>query len=270
MLSVFLAALACIACITTPVETVEPVGIDFRVAYEDKEQPPYYMGWTEEVLPEAPGVVVEMIRMLETKIPGVRVSLTRVPWTRCLEGVRSNLYDATFNASYTSDRLEAGWYPTLDGTHGGKPDESKRITVMTYYLYVPAESSLDWDGKHFLNLRGTIGAQLGYSIVQDLKRLGVEVYEVASGARNILRMLQSGRFSGAVLQAVTADGILEGSDEYSGIVKRPVPVVSKSYYLLLSHGFVEKHPELARRIWQAIEEIREEHFESLVNKYKSE
>lgn len=244
-----------------------PPRIDFKVAYEDKEQPPYYMGWTDAVPDANPGVVVEMVRMLETKLPELRVHLVRAPWTRCLEGVRSNSYDATFNTSYTVDRLETGWYPTLDGTHRGEPDTSKRITVMTYFLYVPSGSRLDWDGSRFINLKGGIGAQLGYSIVRDLKKMNVDVHEVAAGARNILKMLQSGRFAGAVLQEVTAEGVLEGSAELSGIVKRKTPVVSKEYYLLLSHAFVEKHPLLARKIWQALAEIREEHFEILSAKY---
>jgi len=36
----------------------------------------------------------------------------------------------------------------------------------------------------------------------------------------------------------------------------PTPLVEKPYYLILSHAFVAQQPELAARIWKAIEEVR--------------
>ena len=42
-----------------------------HVAYEDKTQFPYYMGDTEKVLVN-PGAAVELVKLVEERIPGLR------------------------------------------------------------------------------------------------------------------------------------------------------------------------------------------------------
>ncbi|SFB87486.1 amino acid ABC transporter substrate-binding protein, PAAT family [Marinospirillum celere] len=241
------------------------------IAYENKEQPPYYMGDTYEVLPEYPGVAVEMVQLLETKISNISITLVRAPWGRCLSGLASNQYDGIFNASYLSDRLEIGWYPTLDGTHTGEVDSSKRITGIRYSLYRRADSSLSWDGEAFqgsAEALQSLGAPRGYSIVQDLKQRGLSVQEVP-GTSNAMLMLLLGRLEGAVLQDVTADAFLsEADDRYQSILKEFPPVEDKDYFLMLSHGLVASDPELAQKIWRSLAEIREIYGEELRKKYE--
>ncbi len=241
--------------------------VSMTIAYEDKEQPPYYMGISSEVLKEKPGVAVEMVKALEGKIPGLTIKLLRVPWARCLSGLGANTYDGIFNASYSASRLDLGWYPTVDGTHTGQPDESKRITTMSYSLYTLRGESLSWNGSKFLGVNGNLGAPLGYSIVDDLKRLEIVPVEV-SGNPNLLGMLILRRLQGVVMQDVTADALIKAAPEaYGSVVKIHPPIVSKPYYLMLSHRFVSLHPELAQRIWEAIEELREGEFDRMVRKY---
>ena len=36
----------------------------------------------------------------------------------------------------------------------------------------------------------------------------------------------------------------------------PTPLIEKPYYLMLSHAFVARHPDLAERIWKTIGEVR--------------
>ncbi|WP_018527480.1 substrate-binding periplasmic protein [Alkalispirochaeta alkalica] len=229
------------------------------ISYENKEQPPYYMGNTEDILPRLPGVAVEMVQTLAEEIPHLRISMVRVPWARNLAGLGNSTYDGIFNASYREDRLHLGWYPTTDGTHRGPPDPDRRITTLRYALYRHRDSSLRWDGE---SLRGTpealaaLGAPLGYSIVQDLEGRGHAPREVP-GTTNALEMILLNRLEGAVLQEVTADAILAARPErFQLIVKEEIPLEEKDYFLMLSHRFVRKNPELAQQIWDTLGEIR--------------
>jgi len=242
-----------------------------KAFYEDKEQPPYYLG-SGEAVPENPGVAVEMVKLLEEYVPGLKVELSRTPWARCLSELEANNADAIFNSSYNTGRLKNGRYPTIDGTPEGAPDTEKRITTIAYYLYKKKSTSTAWDGEKFKSLGPwKLGAPLGYSIVGDLEKLNIPVDKVAGGTPAILKMLAAGRFPGAVLQDVTADSIIASTPEYaSALAKDEKAVVSKPYYLMLSHGFVEKHPETAKAIWNAIETIRNERFGELVEKYSKE
>jgi len=124
---------------------------ELTIAYEDKEQPPYYMGNSQDVLTANPGVAVEMIKMLEKKIPDLKVKFVRYPWKRCLAGLGKNSVDGIFNSSYKEDRLDVGWYPTVDKTHKGQPDTKRRLCTMTYSLYALKGVNIGWDGKKFNN-----------------------------------------------------------------------------------------------------------------------
>jgi len=75
--------------------------IIMTIAYEDKEQPPYYMGNTMEVLASNPGVAVEMVKAVEKRVPNLVINLVRAPWKRCTTQLGDDQYDGIFNASYT-------------------------------------------------------------------------------------------------------------------------------------------------------------------------
>lgn len=242
--------------------------VTMTIAYEDKAQPPYYLGDANEVPETRPGVAVEMVKALESKVPGLRIRLTRAPWKRCTTELGSGAYDGIFNASYHPDRLSIGRYPTLDGTRTGAVDPSKRITTISYALYVLKTSKATWDGRSFRDLEGLVGAPLGYSIVGDLRALGVTVHEVP-GTRNALDMVISGRIAGAALQEVSADALIRAfPDRYGRLRKAPKLIASKPYYLMLSNRFVEANPEMALRIWAALERTRERELKPLITKYQ--
>jgi polar amino acid transport system substrate-binding protein len=51
------------------------------------------------------------------------------------------------------------------------------------------------------------------------------------------------------------------------IVKTGPPLARKEYYLLVSHQFFQKHPELVSRIWRALAAIRDEDQDAILVKY---
>ncbi|MBF0572467.1 MAG: transporter substrate-binding domain-containing protein [Desulfamplus sp.] len=242
--------------------------VQMTISYEDKEQPPYYLGTGDNIPIDKPGVAVEMVKMLENKLDGLKITLKRTPWKRCTLELSRNTVDGIFNASYRKERLELGWYPTIDGTLEGAVDNSRRITTISYSLYVLRDSKVAWDGKTITGINDRkVGAPLGYSIVDDLLQIGVAVEEAPNTEMNLRKLLKE-RISAAALQNVTADGFIKSHvPEFEKIKKIEPPLVSKHYYLMLSNKFVETNPKLAQKIWDAIKEIREAKFEELVLKY---
>ncbi len=246
----------------TSAMTIDAATVELNVAYEDKTQFPYYMGNTKDVL-EHPGVAVEMVKLLEKKLPNLVVNLRRFPWRRCLISLKEGKSDGIFNASFKPSRMEIGRYPW----RGGKVDTRRRLTIIRYSLYKHKQSKLGWDGKTFSNLAGKIGAPRAYSIVGDLEKMGVGVEE-SPWTKNDFKKLVRHRVAGVAAQDVTGDFLLEQHrQEFESIVKVSPPLKVKPYYLMLSHQFVNRHPELAEQIWDAIAQIREESLVPLAEKY---
>lgn len=235
--------------------------LDMVIAYEDKEQPPFYMG-EKVVLSEMPGVSVEMVLFIQAKIPDLHIMLVRYPWKRCLSALRSGEVSAIFNASFTKERQQYGFYPMKDG----QLTPSRRMATISYSLYKKASSPVSWDCNKIDHLDGPIGAPSGYSIVSDLQKMGVKVEEAYSSISN-LKKLQENRISACALQSITADSLLKKDTALKDIVKITPPLNVKDYYLILSHQFVDKQPDMAQKIWDAIGDIRESQFDSLMAKY---
>ena len=260
----FLCVAACMLSLGSVARAVE-----MRIAYEDNEQPPYIYG-NSAAIPEKPGLSVEMIHMLPEKIPGLEIKLVRMPWLRCIVELENNEVDGIFNASYKKERLRIGRYPTVDGTPDGPVDVDSRIAGMTYSFYVLRKNvgSFQWDGVHFDTIRntGTIGTPLGYSIAGDLREQGVAVDE-SGGPETNLAKLAGGRFVAAALLEATVEGLIRSNALYSEIVKVNPPLETKPYYLMLSRAFVEEHPELSRRIWGALREIRDTKTAEILTRY---
>lgn len=241
---------------------------EIKIAYENKEQPPYYMGNTSKVLSKNPGVVVEMIQMLDEMMSEIEIKLVRYPWVRCKDSLKKNKVDGIFNASYKKGRLKLGWYPTKNKKHAGRVDISRRVTTIAYSLYKLKGTEIGWDGKNFKSINVKVGAVSGYSIVGDLKKKGVTVDEARSSENNLGKLLLQ-RVKAVALQDVTADSFIKSEPKkYSKVVKVKPPLVTKPYYLMLSHKFVKENPKLAQKIWDNIRKIRKKQFKKLASKYK--
>lgn len=235
-------------------------------AYEDKAQPPYYLGEGSAVPATAPGVAVEIVRQLEKRIPQVKVRVERFPWKRCLDQLTSGAVDGIFNASFQEARLAIGTYPMK----GGSADPSRRLTTIAYSLYTLGNSPLGWDGTRFANAENvTFGAPLGYSIVKDLRAMKVEIAEAIS-SETLLKQLVARRIDAAVMQDVTADALIASNPaEFGAIRKHEIPIASKPYYLMLSRQFVARHPALAEQIWKEIAAMRESVLPVLAKQYQN-
>lgn len=230
-----------------------------RVTYSDIESFPYHLGEGADV-PEKPGVAIEVLRRVGEKL-GMAVEFQRLPGKRLFEELKVGSYDAAFMFSFRDDRLQYGAYPMKDG----KPDHDRRMTTLTYLLYRAAGKAVAWDGKAFGEPKPVVGANMAWSIVGDLKTMGVNVEEARTTEQNIKKLL-IGRVDAYASQDVVVDAYLQQSGT-TGVEKVSPPLSSKDYFLMLSNQFVKAQPELAETIWNTVATMREAEFRDIMAKY---
>ncbi len=234
-----------------------------NLACQDTENFPFQTGNSLTIDWKKPGISMEQMKLLEKKLD-IRINFKRRPWKRCLYEMQHNEVDGVFNASYKTKRLIFGVYPTKNG----KVDPDKRSYSNSYHLFKLRSSPLKWDGKKFSNLKGSIGAPLGYSVVDDLKKMGINVHEKKNSIVN-MRILNLGGLAGVAELGLAGDAYLRRyPDKFKEIMKIKLPLSTKNYYLMLSYKFVKDHPKFSKTIWSAIEEIRKSNeYKIIASKY---
>lgn len=241
--------------------TTQSPELIIELTYADVEFFPYEMGNGERIA-EPPGITIELISEVAKDL-GLNIKFSRFPNKRVLENLKDGSIDGAFSFSFKEDRLDSGQYPMKDG----QPDNNRRITTFSYYIYKLKDSPLDWDGNQFINLDGAIGGNAGYSIVDDLRKQGIEVEEAKSTEQNLMK-LQLGRIAGYAAQDITTDYLVE-TGQYGEIVKIPIPLVTKDYFLMFSHQFIEQHPDIAAQLWTKVGELRDSVTKEVSPKYQS-
>jgi len=176
------------------------------------------------------------------------------PWNRCLMEMKNGRVDGAFVASFVAERLESGRYPT---TRDKAIDPEKRMMSEAYYLYRLKNASLDWDGKKFSHLNGSIGITIGASVTAQLKEMGVKIEEVSGKTEILFDMLIYGRVQGVIMFTQVGDYLMRTPRYQGKFEKIPTQIVSKPYYLMLSHQLYANYPTLANQIWASIAEVRE-------------
>lgn len=190
------------------------------------------------------------------KRSGVTFNYQSMPWKRCLEQLKANQVGGAFAVSFNRDRMALGAYPGVaPGARDPRVDAAKRMHVDTYMLVRRRGSRLDWDGKSFRNLDGRIGFQLGYSVGDFLRGRGVATDEGSQRSDELVQKLIAGRLAGAALGGGDAARLMRGPHGRQ-LELLPVPLLEKPYFLVLSNAFVASRPQLAARLWDAVEATR--------------
>ena len=242
-----------LAALPTQARDTLTIGLNDRGAY------PYVTG-DGAAIAEPPGLAIDIMRAVGERLQ-IDLRFVRMPGLRVLSELQDGDLDAALLYSHSGEREAFGAYPMRDG----RPDPSRRLATLSYVLYRPAGSRLEWTGERFLNLDGRIAANLNYSIVGDLRKLGASVVEVRSAADSF-RMLRAGRVAGVADHAVVADAYLAAAG-LSGIEKIPLPLREKAYYLVLSRQDVAADAGRAAAVWGAIGELRDRTTDRLLPRY---
>ena len=242
--------------------SAEPI---FRVVYMDKENPPRILGDGTSIDWSRPGITPALLKMVEEQV-GIQFQFKRMPWKRCLYLVEKGLADATFHASYKSDRTKYGVYPTRDGAL----ESTRAIYKNTYALFVKKDSGVTWNGKMLSNVSRPIGTQLSFSIADDLRQRGYSVEEEGSVINNLDKLV-AGRISAyADMETIVDNTLRKYGSKYAAIKKLHPPLSEKVYYLLISKGFSAKHPQLTERIWEAVRDVQKmDAYQEMLKQYEN-
>lgn len=207
----------------------------------------------QDVLPwrteKGTGLNFALLKMVEQRLD-IQFNYLSIPWKRCLAQLKANAVGGAFAVSYKPDRRELGEYPG-----GETPDVSKRMHVDRYVVMRKKGSKVEWDGKTFRNLDGPIGFQLGYSVGDVLRAQNLEVGEGSQRAVELARKLIAGRVAAAAVGGSDAAGLMRGPLKPE-LEQLPIPIIEKPYFLILSHAMMAARPQLAERIWRAVEQSR--------------
>ncbi|WP_269530961.1 transporter substrate-binding domain-containing protein [Chitinimonas sp. BJYL2] len=198
------------------------------------------------------GLNIVQLKMVSQKL-GTKFEFHRIPWARCLDEMRQGNMDGAFAASFKPDRLALGVYPG----GGDKPDESKHMMMDGYTLFRAKGSTVSFDGKTISNLNGAVGAQQGYSVVDQLKGMGVRVDDGTRSADDTLRKLAAGRLGAAALQTLEGENSIRLPEFAGKVEKVSPPLVEKPYYLMLSKQLVAQNGAFAKEVWQTVATVRE-------------
>lgn len=223
---------------------------DLSIACENKQDFPTVMGNNTNVLKKNPGMGVEAIYLLEKRL-NIKIKIKRLPWKRCLAEMEKGHVDGLFTASYKEKRKRFGRYPEIDG----KVDPSRRFTSASYALYRLKGSDVRYDGNNF-HVKGKVGAPLGYSIVDDLKKKGLIIDESPNTLNDFKKMVK-GRIKAVAALEMTADYYLMVHQDLNEKIEKILPlIVEKPYYFMLSHQLYKENKALAEKIWDTIADIR--------------
>ena len=217
-----------------------------RAAYEDKSEPPYYVGDSAEIDATAPGVSVELLRAA-AKAAGIEIQFIRMPWVRCLKSLERGEVDAAFNSSF-------------------KLDPTRRIATLTYSLYRLKGGAATWDGSQLSGLDGPVGIQAGYSIGEDLARKGIKTEDAADATTNFKKLV-SKRIPAVAVHEVNGDALLS-SHNFPSVEKMLPPLAAKDYFVMFSHQFYDSKRALAETLWDKLAEARERDGAALYAKYE--
>lgn len=199
---------------------------------------------------EGGGLNVELLNRVAQRLD-VEFEYRGMPWKRCLAQLKANEVHGVFGASFRPDRLSIGVYPG-----GEKADPGKRLNMGRYVLVRRRGTTVHWDGKAFHDLDGPIGVQLGYSVGESLKAKGISIDDGSLRAHELALKLIAKRVAAAAMFDGEATIINSDPKLAAQLEILPATLEEKPYFLMLSHQLVNTRGDMAMRIWNTIEEVR--------------
>ncbi|SMF01067.1 substrate-binding periplasmic protein [Pseudobacteriovorax antillogorgiicola] len=213
----------------------------FRICFDDQSDLKLFgQGHTSK---ESSSFYTDIIARLEAS-QKITVRIERMPTVRCLGLMKAGHMDAMV-LSYSRKRdRDICEYPPKTGGH---PDSKFAFVDDSYYLMTLPGSSVTWDGSYESIRQLNIGAIRSYSIVQVLRKKGIEVDE-SRDADTLLRKLTLGRLQALALSA--------GSPIFHQLKMHSPALTHRYYYLVFSKGFFKGNTALVKAIWQDIAQLK--------------
>jgi polar amino acid transport system substrate-binding protein len=208
-----------------------------------------------DVLPwrsaDGKGLNFELLKEV-TDQTGIEFKYTALPWKRCLAGLKANDFDGAIGASHSLEREAFAVYPGPRGM----PDVNRQMYTDRYVFLRKKGTSIDWNGQKLEGHTGEVGVQLGYSVSNELLRLGMEIDDGAQGGRQLVHKLVAGHVRVIAMLEGEARWLLENDPTFSNIEILQRPISEKAYFLIFSKAYKEAYSNQAERIWKTIEMVR--------------
>lgn len=217
-----------------------------RLCYEDVDNYPWHVKG-------GLGLSNQLVDMAAAR-SGVKIEQVALPWKRCLLEIERGNMAGGFGSSYSEERAVYAVYPT---TADGKIDTKRRLKTDGYSLYRLKGSAVSWDGKQFSHLTGAVGAQIGYSVIGDLKKLGVATEEASGGADVAMRKLVLKRIQLAAVLTNEGDELITDGEFAGKIEKISPPLTEKPYFVMFNKGFYGQNKGDVEDLWDALAVARE-------------
>lgn len=197
------------------------------------------------------GLYFELLDAVARRL-ALRFEYHAQPWLYCLSEVAAGRMDGAFAVAYSPERLPVFAFPP------GAPDHLADVLRSDDVVLVRRRgSALRLVDGQLVGTDRPVGVLPGYAIADDLKRLG---WTVDMASRD--HLVQLSRLTGGELDAVALSAFrwaqlrAAGGTALDALEALPGPILSKRYFLGLSHPFVEANPALAEQLWAATREVR--------------
>ncbi|WP_171013880.1 transporter substrate-binding domain-containing protein [Chitinivorax sp. B] len=233
-----------------------------NLIFVDVDSTPFLVGRGDRVA-NPPGLAVELIQQA-VAAAGYQLQLQRLPQLRMLRALEEGKVDGAFIFSYTPERAQLYVYPMIEG----QPDPNFRVTHISYRLYRLKGSRVTWDGQKFEGMAHPVGVNTGWVMANTLRDKGLAVDDGGRGYPENFSKLKLGRISAYATLEPSAESYLKSTGMADQFEKVGPPLQDKDYFLLFSKRFMSESPDVARRIWQMLAQVREKQEAALFQKYE--
>ncbi len=244
-----------ISLLIIPFTLAAPVSL--KIAYSDVESFPYFLKRSTSI-PKDPGISVEIIQMACKEL-NIQLDLKRFPGKRVLASIQGDKVDGGFLFSYKSERARVSVYPMVQG----KPDTRLKMDTISYFFYKLKDNPANWlDNK--LTGADNVGVNLGFSVISQLKKMGLNIKEVKSPIES-LQILLNQRVPVVVAQEYPFQKYW---NSHKDKIEKLYPAVrTKDYFFIFSRSFHEQNKNFTITFWNKIAEVKNREYEKLVDKY---
>ncbi|MAD90523.1 MAG: hypothetical protein CMK64_12520 [Pseudoalteromonas sp.] len=240
----FLYLICLTACVTAQATTL-------KFCYESKELLPHYRGEGVLTPSEKPGAAIEIVQKLDEMLSKVQIEFVREPWKRCLNDLKLGKVDALIARHSVSRETFAKYPKTINNELDNERAISSTATCFIHKKNVP----LKWNGHELLvDMPQGISVPRGYSLVEDLKKKGFQIYETVS-----VKQAHELLFNGRVGISLSDCKHKELPADY---VENKKPLVENYGYLVFSQQFYSLYPNLAEDLWNQLMKIDDKLFYS--------
>lgn len=229
--------------------------------------PPFVYGESTELQTPKPGLTVEGLQYVFHQIPDIDLKIERLPYNRMATSLKQGEYDCTVSIDIesvsSSGMLTRPHRPPL--SKDGKIDSQRRFSRSTLVVYYNAKKPIIWDGN---KLTPDIPV---YSSIKEFNPAattkGIKIISENLDLKRQIQQLAMGRIDAIFSLESLADPIIKiyANGE---IRKNKIPISVTDNFIVFSHQFYKKHPDICERIWNRGVGFRNEaEFKKIEQKY---